>query len=90
MTTNTYGADATWDDLDAIVAEYRLDKLSALEIAGVIWELRRSGGPSMPEKPTMGMWDDFCTVFPVPFDQFEHAAKLMLDGMRRDATPEKK
>jgi len=46
MSTNTYGADATWDELDAIVAEYRLDNLSALEIAGVIWELRRSSGPS--------------------------------------------
>ena len=32
----------------------------------------------------MGMWDDFCEVYKVPFDDFNKAAQAMLDGMRRD------
>lgn len=50
------------------------------------WISLHDGPNCLPEKPTMGMWDDFCTVYPVPFDQFERAAEIMLDGMRRDAT----
>ena len=41
-------------------------------------------GPSMPAKPTMGMWDDFCEVFKVPFDKFEQAYKAMRAGYERD------
>ncbi len=32
----------------------------------------------VPSEPTMGQWDDFCAVFPVPFDKFQLAYKAML------------
>jgi hypothetical protein len=28
-------------------------------------------------EPTMGQWDDFCAVFPVPFDEFMKAYRAM-------------
>lgn len=34
----------------------------------------------VPKVPTMGQWDDFCAVFPVPFDQFEKAYAAMVAG----------
>ena len=43
-----------------------------------------SNGPSMPAEPTMGMWDDFCEVYKVPFDAFEQAYKAMRAGYVRD------
>ena len=40
-------AIATWDEIDAIVAKYRIDTLSTIEIAAIIWLLERmSPGPS--------------------------------------------
>ena len=48
--------------------------------------IKRLSGPGMPQHPTMGMWDDFCTVHKVPFEEFNKAAQAMLDGLRLDAT----
>jgi hypothetical protein len=49
--------------------------------------LAASFGPNaLPAEPTMGMWDDFCAVHGVPFDDFIRAYKNMIDGMRRDTT----
>ena len=38
----------------------------------------RPGCVSVPVEPTMGQWDDFCAVFPVPFDKFIEAYKAAL------------
>ena len=48
------------------------------------WTWDSTYGPSMPSEPTMGMWDDFCDVFKVPFDKFEQAYKAMRAGYERD------
>ena len=34
----------------------------------------------IPAAPSMGMWDDFCAVFPVPFDKFQLAYAAMVAG----------
>ena len=40
--------------------------------------------PRLPLKPTMGMWDDFCSVYKVPFEDFKNACQAMLDGLPRE------
>ena len=41
----------------------------------------------IPFKPTMGMWDDFCEIFPVPMDKFEAAYKHMVAGLNKCPFP---
>jgi len=43
---------------------------------------------ALSAEPTMGQWDDFSSVFPVPFDKFIEAYKAMLGGsVRTEVTP---
>ena len=36
------------------------------------------GWVMVPKEPTMGQWDDFCAVLPVPFNKFIEAYKAIV------------
>jgi hypothetical protein len=41
----------------------------------------------VPKVPTMGQWDDFCSVFPVPFELFMAAYEAMIRASIREEKP---
>ena len=68
---------------DPVIAELMDSAIDAADASLVsaraeIAALKRPGYVSVPVEPTMGQWDDFCAVFPVPFDKFIEAYKAML------------
>jgi hypothetical protein len=41
----------------------------------------RTIGPKLPVEPTMGMWDDFCMVHQIPFNDFLSGYRAMVRGL---------
>jgi len=52
-------------------AETMKEQNAMTPVAAEGWQL-------VPKEPTMGMWDDFCAVHRVPFDDFMRAYAAML------------
>ena len=38
----------------------------------------REGWVTVPKEPTMGQWDDFCSVYPIGFGEFQSAYRAMV------------
>jgi hypothetical protein len=59
-----------------------LEQLDMLhELKALTMSDNRRTDYTVPAEPTMGMWDDFCAVYEVPFDTFIVAYKAMLAGL---------
>jgi hypothetical protein len=82
--------DERWHQLSAGEQNQRLKDAAntieaCLEANDLLLKRRLSdaGTVRVPREPTMGQWDDFCSVYKVPFDKFIAAYKAMLDAALR-------